>query len=94
MYPSRQNELVAPLLFGNSYFNSKADSQTRSVRKNFNRMIVELAKLYKKGSISEEVFSELVKFAASTYVESEVTDRVDRVFYKRIFSNKHLLELF
>jgi hypothetical protein len=88
MYTSKQNDIIAPLLYG-SLHQSYKGSQPQEIKKNFAKLVDKLVESYKDGKISEEVLTELIKHAASVFIESEVTSRVDKALYKKGFSNRH-----
>ena len=58
----------------------------------FQSLVKYLVKLRRNGDIDNEVFEELVRQATATFVETEISQRIDRVLENHI-SLDRLLEL-
>ena len=59
----------------------------------FQSLVKYLVKLRRDGDIDKDVFEGLVRQAAATFVETEISERVDKVLEDKI-SFERLLELF
>jgi ribosomal protein L19E len=58
----------------------------------FNNLMKYLVRLRRDGEIDNETFSELVRQAAATFVQSEISERVEQALEGKISINR-LLEL-
>lgn len=94
MYTSKQNDQIIPFLFGTEIFNNNLDSDTLDGKGNFNNLVKQLVKLYREGTISEETLSALLKYTSSVYIESEITDHIEKAFKNRYFPSNFLTGLF
>ncbi len=53
----------------------------------FNSLVKYLVTLRRDNTIDDDVFGELVKRAASMFVEAEVTERVDNILDRKVSTN-------
>ena len=59
----------------------------------FNNLLKYLVRLHRDGEIDNETFAELVRHAAATFVQSEISERVEQALEGKISINRLLESL-
>ena len=92
MLSTRQNKPINLFAYRGSILQKRQDARHAHIE-GYHHLIKYLVSLRRKGEIDNDVFEELVKRASAAFVESELSERINRILEEKI-SPERLMSLF
>jgi len=95
MLSNRQDKPINLFAYRGSILQKRQDARHAHIEgyHHLIKYLVYLVSLRRKGEIDNDVFEELVKRASAAFVESELSERIDRILEEKI-SPERLMSLF